>query len=179
MPEIEIRPAIKEDIAVLMELDHTYQTLYAWQMDRVIDTSQVSIRFREVRLPRLVNVEYPRSVNSLEERSSQYLLMLTALFGGVPVGYLGITEHAESQSAIATDLVVKTEFRRQGIGSALLLSGQAWANQQGLRSFILEMQSKNYTMIRLARKMGFEFCGYKDQYFPNQDIAIFFMRFLK
>jgi len=39
---------------------------------------------------------------------------------------------------------------------------------------ILEMQSKNYPAISLARKMGFVFSGYSDRYYPDREIALFF-----
>jgi RimJ/RimL family protein N-acetyltransferase len=44
---------------------------------------------------------------------------------------------------------------------------------------ILEMQSKNHPYIRLAQKFGYEFCGYNDQYYPTQDVALFFGKALK
>ncbi len=179
MPEIEIRPTRVEDIGSLMQLEHGYQTLYTWQMDRGIDGAQVSVRFHEVRFPRPVNVEYPRAVQGLSERWQKYQLMLTAICQGELVGYLGLAEKADTREMVAKDLVVRTDMRRQGIGSAILLSGQVWAAQHGSRTFGLEMQLKNYPMIQLANKLGFEFCGYHDHYFPNQDIALFFLRMIK
>jgi RimJ/RimL family protein N-acetyltransferase len=56
---------------------------------------------------------------------------------------------------------------------------QAWALQRGARRIVLEMQSKNHPYIRLAQKFGYEFCGYNDQYYPTQDVALFFGRALK
>jgi hypothetical protein len=38
------------------------------------------------------------------------------------------------------------------------------------------MQSKNYPAMMLAQKHGYEFCGYNDRYYPNQDIALVFGR---
>jgi RimJ/RimL family protein N-acetyltransferase len=43
----------------------------------------------------------------------------------------------------------------------------------------MEMHSKNMAAVRLAMKMGFEFCGYNDQYYANQDIALFFSALLR
>jgi RimJ/RimL family protein N-acetyltransferase len=40
------------------------------------------------------------------------------------------------------------------------------------------MLSKNNAAIRLAQKLGYEFCGYNDHYYETQDIAIFFGRTL-
>jgi ribosomal protein S18 acetylase RimI-like enzyme len=65
-------------------------------------------------------------------------------------------------------------LRRQGIGKALLLAAEDWAVHRGNFRLILELQSKNHPGISLARKRGYEFCGYIDRYYPNQDIALFF-----
>jgi hypothetical protein len=41
---------------------------------------------------------------------------------------------------------------------------------------VLEMQSRNYPAIQMAKRMGFEFCGFQDLYYANRDLALFFMR---
>jgi len=51
--------------------------------------------------------------------------------------------------------------------------------QRKLKRILLEMQAKNHAAIQLARKLGYEFCGYCDDYFTNHDIAVFFMQNLK
>jgi RimJ/RimL family protein N-acetyltransferase len=87
----------------------------------------------------------------------------------------------ENASAVAwvTDLAVAPEHRRKGAASALLTAAQAWALERGVRRLILEMQSKNQAYIRLAQKFGYDFCGYNDQYYPTQDVALFFGRAVK
>ena len=42
----------------------------------------------------------------------------------------------------------------------------------------MEMQPKNYPAIQFAYKLGFEFSGYNDQYYRDQEIAIFFSSFI-
>ena len=78
-----------------------------------------------------------------------------------------------------TDLVVLRRQRRQGIGTALLLASQDWALQKKNRRIILEMQPKNFPAISLAQKLGFDLCGYNDHYYTNQDIALFFSKWLR
>jgi RimJ/RimL family protein N-acetyltransferase len=78
-----------------------------------------------------------------------------------------------------TDLAVSPLHRRKGAASALLTAVQTWASERNVRRLILEMQSKNQAYIRLAQKFGYEFCGYNDQYYPTQDVALFFGRVIK
>ena len=169
MPAIEIRPAVLNDLPALSAIEHSFETLYTWQMDRNIDESQVMVNFREIRLPRPVRVEYPRSLDFLGGDGFQQSVILTALLGGSPVGYLRMKEEQEP----------RTDARRQGIASVLILAAQDWAAQRTLKRVIIEAQSRNVAAIRLIAKLGYEFCGYNDHYYASQDIALFFARYLR
>jgi GNAT superfamily N-acetyltransferase len=179
MPELEIRPAIASDLPRLAVMDHSCSSDYVWQLELRREAGQVSANFREVRLPRSVNVKYPRNPLSIGDEWTRRDIVLVALQEGVPVGYLCATEEHASAIAWVTDLVVSPEKRRQGTGSALLSAAQAWALERGVHRMVLEMQSKNQACIRLAQKHGYEFCGYNDQYYPTQDVALFFGRAIK
>jgi GNAT superfamily N-acetyltransferase len=175
----EIRPAVASDVLRLMALDHSSTSDYVWQLELHREPAQVSAGFREVRLPRSIEVKYPRLPSSLADEWTHRDIVMVALEDGVPVGYLcAVVEHA-SAIAWVTDVVVAPLRRRKGAASALLTATQAWAAERGVRRFILEMQSKNQAYIRLAQKFGYEFCGYNDQYYSTQDVALFFGRAIK
>jgi len=176
MPEIEIRPAIASDIPQLIALDHDYTSDYVWQMNIQREEGQVSVSFRQARLPRSVRVEYPRSPQSLTEDWKKRAGLLVALLAKEPVGYISLAKDVSPSAAWVTDLVVMRRTRRQGIGSGLVLAAQEWARQHNLDHIVLEMQPKNYAAISLAHKLGFEFCGYNDRYYDNRDIALLFAR---
>jgi GNAT superfamily N-acetyltransferase len=77
------------------------------------------------------------------------------------------------------DLAVQPSIRRQGIGTALVLAALEWTGAQTKsQRMILGMQTKNYPAINLALRMGFDYCGYIDHYYPNRDIAIFFTKWI-
>src|SRR5450759_1330399 len=179
MPEIDIRPAIAEDIPVLVEFEHHYKSSYVWQMDLKIDEGEVTTNFREIRFPRVASVDYPRNPSSLLADWFQRSALLVALLDNKPVGYISINESMSLTTACVTDLVVTSALRRKGIASALVLAGQAWGRNRNNRRMILDMQSKNTPAIHLALKLGYEYCGYQDHYYTNQDIALFFAQFLK
>ncbi len=179
MPPFEIRPAASSDFTRLMAMDHSCFSDYVWQLELRREAGQVTSSFREVRLPRSVAVTYPRDPISLSEQWNKRDGLLVATEEAVPVGYLGMLEERISALVRVTDLVVAPERRRQGVASSLLTAAQAWAVDRGIGRIILEMQSKNHPCIRLAQKFGYEFCGYNDQYYPTQDVALFFGRALK
>jgi ribosomal protein S18 acetylase RimI-like enzyme len=179
MPEIEIRPAVEEDIPVLIALDHNYTSEYVWQMEIHMENERVGVSFREVRLPRSVRVEYPRKPSSLEEDWMKRSGLLVAVLSEEVVGYTCLMEEIAPQTTWMTDLVVHRRLRRHGIGSSLVLASQEWGLQAGSRNLVLEMQTKNYAAIHLAQKLGFDFCGYNDRYYSNHDIGLFFAKSLR
>jgi ribosomal protein S18 acetylase RimI-like enzyme len=180
MPEIEIRPAVAEDIPSLMLLEHDYASDYVWQMEiQPSEEDQIGVNFRMVKLPRSVKVEYPRSVEVLAEDWIKRSGILVAVHAGEVVGYLSLMLDIAPLSAWVTDLAVSRAMRRKGIGSALVLAGMAWGIQHDCYRLVLEMQPKNYPAICMAKKLGFEFCGYNDRYYSNRDIALFFAKVLR
>lgn len=179
MPEIEIRAATADDIHALMALDHSYASEYVWQMEIQRDEHEISIAFREARLPRSVQVKYPRNPQVLADEWTQRDGLLVATMAGELVGYTCLMNNMAPNTTWITDLVVKRRVRHQGIGSALILAAQDWALHKQSRRVILEMQPKNHPAISLAHKLGFELCGYNDHYYTNHDIALFFSKWLR
>ena len=179
MASFEIRPATATDLPSLMAIDHSISSDYVWQLDVNNEANQVTANFREVRLPRSVTVTYPRNPAALADDWTKRDVVLVAVQGEVPVGYVCAVEEHVSAVAWITDLVVAQGVRRMGVASSLLTAIQAWALERSVRRIVLETQSKNHPCIRLAQKFGYEFCGYNDQYYPTQDVALFFGRALK
>jgi len=178
MPKIEIRPAVAADIPVLIELDHDFSTDHVWQMELQDEhePDQIGVYFHKVRLPRSVRVEYPRPVRSLVEDWARLSALLVALLENQPIGFAGLVLDHSTKATWVTDLVVDRPIRRQGIASALLLAAAEWAATMDSRTLVLEMQPKNHPAIQLASKLGFEFCGYNDLFYPNHEIGIFFRK---
>jgi ribosomal protein S18 acetylase RimI-like enzyme len=179
MPEVQIRPAISADLSPLMAIDHSCQTDYVWQMDVIHEEGQIGAIFREIRLPRSVSVSYPRPVKELSETWNHRSGILVAVIEGQTVGYVRTNDMILPHTAWLIDMVVAPRFRRKGVASALVLAAQSWAVQRKDCRILLEMPSKNNPAIRLAQKLGYEFCGYNDQYYERQDIALFFGRSIR
>ena len=179
MSDIQLRPTIAADLSRLMGFDHSINSDSVWQLELRRENGQVASTFREVRLPRTIAVAYPHNPFSLADDWVRKSMMYTAFIGQDPVGYICLLERGTASVVGITDLVVNVASRRKGVGAALLAAGQDWAASRSHRRLILEMQAKNLPAIRLAQKFGYEFCGYNDHYYINQDVAIFFAKILK
>lgn len=179
MPEINIRPAIATDIETLAALEHSYTSDHVWQMNFRSEGHTVEITFREARLPRSVQVHYPNNPQRLLADWPLLDGLLVAELEGQPVGYISLTMNPLLGAVRVTDLAVTRRLRRQKIGSSLILAGQDWAMYHEMQRLLLEVQPKNYPAIQMAKKLGFELCGYNDHYFANHDIALFFSKWMK
>ncbi len=180
MPEVAIRPALSTDLPILAVIQPGFQTGRVWQMDRSLDEGQFAVHFREIRLPRPVRVDYPRGQSHIfGDRWLEDQVFLVALVDNVISGYARLSEKMAPRTVWMKDLVVTELQRQKGIGTALIIAAQDWGAERGFRRMTIEMQSKNFPAISLARKLGYEFSGYSDQYYLNQDIALFFTRGLR
>ncbi len=179
MSDIQLRPTVATDLSRLMGFDHSIKSDSVWQLELRRENGQVTSTFREVRLPRTIAVAYPHNPFALADDWVRKSMMYTAFIGQDPVGYICLLERGTASVVWVTDLVVNAASRRQGVGAALLAAGQEWAASRSHRRLILEMQAKNLPAIRLAQKLGYEFCGYNDQHYINQDVAVFFAKILK
>jgi GNAT superfamily N-acetyltransferase len=175
MDNLNIRAAISSDIPRLASLDHHYSTDHVWQMGYQAGPAEIAVSFREVRLPRPMRVEYPRDPGRLADEWNAKLSLQMAEAMEEPVGYTCLVEGPAAQSVWVTDLVVDLRYRRQGVGTRLLSAARDWARERRQGRLFLEMQTKNHAAVSLARKLGLVFAGYSDRYFPDQDIALFFV----
>lgn len=178
MPKIQISPAVVADLHQLIKIDHSGNSDYVWQMDIMKEDGQIWTKFREIRLPRKIAIDYPRDPSLLIDEWSRRVGTLVANIGSEIVGYIRLSAKFIPKTAWISDVVVVPSLRRNGIGTALILAGQTWARGRSAKQAIIEVSSNNIAGIRMAQKLNFEFCGYNDQYYVTRDIALYFGRSL-
>ena len=178
MNKIFVRSARADDLPQCLEIDPNFSTDHVWQMESRSETGQISVAFRSARLPRSMQVTYPRDAKSRAANWPTCATMLVATQDHRLVGYAAISKHAPQSAAWLDDLVVAPAARHDGVGTALLEAASRWGRAQKLKWLILEMQTKNYPAICFCQKHGLTFCGFSDRHFPNQDIALFFAQAL-
>ena len=179
MAEILVRKAVSPDIELLSKFEHAVKTDCVWQMMQQNDSGKIITTFSETHLPREMRLTYPKSPDTLLERWKNYSVVLAACMQNVPVGYAALNGSFSNQILWVKDLVVDELWRRKAIATTLIQSVNDWGKPRGYSRIILEMSSKNHPGISLAKKCGFDYSGFSDAYFNNNDIALFFTRFIK
>ncbi|MEA3327132.1 MAG: GNAT family N-acetyltransferase [Chloroflexota bacterium] len=179
MPEIEIRSANPNDFEDLTAFEHGYYSEYVWQMSLDVSAEKSQVEFRRRHLPRRVFVSYPRKRTAIFNDFDSAEAFLIAELNERPVGYLKIEAQKDSDIARVSDLVISAPMRRQGIASGLLYAAMDLMTHRCFHTLVLEMQSKNDPAIKMATKLGFTFCGFRDHFFPNQELALFYSRFTR
>lgn len=202
MPEIQIRPAVAADLPILAGFDHHSMTEVVWQLDvrpqqePALEADPVRVAFRQVRLPRPVPLEYPRDPRWLINAREVHCEVLVALLLERPIGYVSLQAlPLFPHMTWVTDLVVDRPWRRQGVGAALLLAALEFTASAAVdpfpspgtlalgevgrisaHSLAFITPARNYPAIRLAKKLGFDFCGYHDRFFETHEIGLFFAK---
>lgn len=175
-----IRDGLESDIASCLDLDCTYETDFVWQMNIQEDNNQYRITFKTERLPRTLSVDYPASAHRLKLALPEEQCFLVAIRKSDEQLLAYLTMHHDPVHKIGQiqDVVVSQPFRRRGIGTRLLKIARQWASERDLVRITVETQTKNYPSILFCQAAGLHFCGFNDQHFQNQDIAIFFNKTL-
>lgn len=174
-----IRPATMADIDGCRSVIHDYLTDHVWQMKVQESGPHVGITFQEVRLPRHMKATYPRDLDQLAEDLQRDEGFFVAEVDGEVRGYVDVIAVPWQGMVLVVSLAVDQDYRRRGIGTALMHRARQWAVEQGAGAILSEMTTKNYPAISFYRKLGFQFCGFNDHYYTNQDIALFFVQMFR
>ncbi len=100
--------------------------------------------------------------NFKDEIESDKSVYFVAKFGNELVGYIG-SWYVGDESHI-TNIAVKEEYKRFGIGSKLLERQIEYGNENGIRHITLEVMIKNDVAINLYKKYGFKIEGERKNY---------------
>jgi len=171
-----VRPATNDDLAVCLRMSGACTTEHVWQLIQREEEEQIAVTLSDVRLPRPMPAEYPRTPQQIREvwKSSDAMLV-AAEEDGTPCGFVDLCAEPWHGIVWAKNVIVDAPFRWRGIGSALIGAANRWTQERRLGALMVEAPSQNWPAICFFRKLGFTFCGFNDRYYSNQ-IALFFMR---
>jgi len=176
---VSIRKARPDDWEQCATLDHSTVTDRAWRVEVREQEGRIHITFEPIRLPRSARLPYPRQGEPLAAGWEGCDLFLVADAGRQICGYITVRALRGHGLAWVQDLVVDRAWRRRGIGSDLLVEAMEWAQRNGLERLVAEVTTKNDPGICFLRAHGLVFCGYHEQHWRTQDIAILFARPLR
>ena len=115
----------------------------------------------------------PWSVTSIEtELTSRLSLWFVAMEGDKVVGYVGSQTVIDESDVM--NIAVHPDFRRQGIGEALLETLADALREKGSRGLTLEARVSNTPAVSLYEKAGFRQVGLRKNYYrnPKEDALI-------
>ncbi len=176
-----IRDGLARDIPDCLQLDHSYETEYVWQM-QINGEDGWRIDFKTERLPRALDVFYEPNEERLRAGLTPdqcFLVATTHEADPEIIGYLSMRADRQYGIGLVQDMVVSRPYRRHQIATRLTKIAGRWAHERQLLSLMIETQTKNYPSIRFCEAVGFAFCGFNDRYFPNRDIAVFFSQSIR
>jgi GNAT superfamily N-acetyltransferase len=169
-----VRRAFLEDLEACAEVDASVDTDHVWQMEERSVGSELQITFRQARLPRPVRVPYPHSLERLEEEWERDECFLVASQGSRVLGFVDVRIQQGDGVGWVHHLVVARPYRRRGVGTRLIQGAVEWTRRVGARQLMLETSTKNYPGLCFYQRLGGTFCGFNDQLYASQDIALFF-----
>jgi len=115
----------------------------------------------------------PWSVTSIEtELTSRLSLWFVAVEGDTVVGYVGSQTVIDESDVM--NIAVHPDYRRQGIGEALLETLADALREKGSRGLTLEARVSNTPAVSLYKKAGFLQVGLRKNYYrnPKEDALI-------
>ena len=86
------------------------------------------------------------------------------------VGFAGMIDTIDQMEI--TNIVVKKDYRKNGIGNILLNKLISLAKENKKTEIILEVNENNISAIKLYEKNVFKKCGLRKRYYNNTDNAI-------
>ncbi len=131
-------------------------------------------------IPALAEIENlsfaaPWSAQALSEELTNppavFLVAETA--DGTPVGYAGM--HVAVDEGYFANVAVHPDYRKQGVGDALIAAFVAYGKERNFYRLALEVRVSNAPAIRLYEKHGFVKDGVRPRFYtaPTEDAAMY------
>jgi ribosomal protein S18 acetylase RimI-like enzyme len=173
---MEIRPATLADLDNLIEIDGTIESTHYLHVDQAGEGVGISWRLEERSLRETLVTSNP-----IDDDSRFFLrqvlsgaddgVALAVVRDNTPVSLLLAGPMHERNTLRVVDLRVDSDYRRQGIATALLLMLIGEARSKELRAVSMETRADNAPIYRLLPRCGFELAGLDTRRHSNHDLV--------
>lgn len=92
----------------------------------------------------------------------------------LPIGF--ITYSVNVDAADMQDLCVAENFRKKGVGYALVSAFIKDAGKRGVKKLFLEVRESNLPAVKLYEKVGFTFLSVRKKYYSDGENARVFIK---
>lgn len=174
MAKLTVLVANRDHYRDMEALDHGISSNYAYRMVINNDKNASSYSFQRVKLPREAHLNYTRDIERLKQSWYEASLVYVGLLDEIVVAYAVVDAKNMPGTTRITDLVVMPELRQKGIGKVMVAAVESWAAKNSSQRVLLEIAMRNYPMVEMAKRAGYEMCGFMEDYFPNGDPALFY-----
>ena len=173
---MEIRPARPEDLRDVSEIDGTVESSEYLHLERTAEGLSVTWKLterplREKRVDRNRLGEDAEFVLKQVASGADEGLALVAEHEGRMVAMLLAQPRPQYRTLRVIDLRVDFDYRREGLGSAMLFQAINHAREMELRAVTAETRTDNVPAARLLSKCGFELAGVDTQRHSNHDLV--------
>lgn len=165
------------DVEKLADFDASFSTSRIYR----VSVKEISIEIVEQQLAELLHKKY--SLDSIKNDIAEADYAVVAEDENVIAGLATIKYEAWNARAVLTGIFVAPEFRKKGVGKALIEFAENYAKAKAARCLFVETQNVNLPAIRFYQKSGFEFCGFDSSLYNPADIsegetAFYFCKYL-
>jgi ribosomal protein S18 acetylase RimI-like enzyme len=166
-----------EEVRASGRIESGYETTYVLRLERRQDGSGITWRLREVALAAPYRKLYDRgSVDEWLESythdpSSPGFQFIGAFRGRRLLGIITWDQVQWNNTISLTDIRVRREEQRRGIGTELMRCLKAEALRRTVRGIAVETQINNMPAVRFYTRHGFRIAGFNDHLYSNQDLA--------
>lgn len=176
---VQIREGTAADWSACWNMDVSYSTESVWQLRSQQNGESYESAIEPVRLPRPLTLRDPLwRANGVTSVGDDGVLLVADSSLGV-IGFTLVAAESLRDVNQLVMLAVVGHARRQGIGRRLLAAAIDAARGRGGRALCATLQARNYPAIAFVRAAGFAFAGYDEQFFPSNDVALFFAHRLR
>lgn len=187
---MKITSAERDDIALILALDHSYAANAVWQIsvaneddESLITSLHTSSLSTEVRMPlpfrhqALEQLIYKCDYLWVAHEDTYNIQTHTNL--DTLVGYVGLVVQSWNQNGWVACLGVHPNYRRRQIASRLLDVAFVQARTLNLRTMSADVTTKNVPATRFFQSKGFRLCGYSDGFHGAEEIVLFLVSRVK